>query len=53
MQDLKAIYTQVKGSISIHCKEYFEFGKNFQLYPRQSKMSDVEGISLSITAKCV
>ena len=53
MHDLKAIYTKVKASIGNHCKEYFEFGENTQLYPRQPKMSDMEVISLSIAAECV
>lgn len=53
MHDLKAIYAKVKEILSHHCKEYFEFGENIQLYTRSPKMTDMEVISLSITAECV
>ncbi len=53
MHDLKAIYVKVKGTIKEHCKEYFVFEENIQKYPRSPKMTDLEVISLSITAECL
>lgn len=53
MHDLKAIYTKVRTSILSTAKHCFAYGENHRFYPNPPKMSDLEVISLSITAECL
>lgn len=53
MHDLYSIYRKVKKQVSIHLKQYLEFGENVKHYPNQPKMSDLEIISLAITSECL
>ncbi len=52
MHDLKAIYDKVKTCLKSLTKEYFVYGENSRFYPNAPKMSDLEVISLAITAEC-
>lgn len=53
MHDLSTIYSKVKTSLKCVAKDCFEFGDNHRLYPNPPKMTDLEIISLSITAEAV
>lgn len=53
MHDLKAIYTKVRTSILATAKHCFVYGENHRFYPNPPKMSDLEVISLAITAECL
>ena len=52
MHDLKAIYNKVKTCLKSTSKEYFVYGENTRFYPNPPKMTDLEVISLAITAEC-
>lgn len=52
MHDLKTIYLKVEEVLKKHTKEYFEKDFNIQFYPNPPIMTDLEIISLSITAEC-
>lgn len=51
MHDLSSIYKKVKRIVKQQGKEYFVFGENTRWYPNPPKLSDVEVISLAITAE--
>lgn len=51
MHDLSSIYKKVKRIIKSAGKEYFVHGDNSRFYPNQPVLSDVEVISLAITAE--
>lgn len=53
MHDLKAIYDKVKEYLQTYTKDYFVYGENTRMYPNPPKMTDLEIISLSITAECL
>jgi len=53
MHDLKVIYNKVKSTLQSEAKEYFVFDGNFKNYPHKPKMSDLETVSLAITAECL
>lgn len=53
MHDLKAIYDKVWKQVRLCCKDQHLFGDNFNKYPNPPKMSDLEIISLAITAECL
>lgn len=51
MHDLSSIYKKVKRIIKSVGKEYFVYGENSKFYPRKPKLSDIDIISLAITAE--
>lgn len=51
MHDLSSIYKKVKQIIKQQGKEYFVYGDNSKFYPNKPILSDVEIISLAITAE--
>ncbi len=53
MHDLKAIYMKIWKQVKIALKEQLIFGDNIHKYPNPPKLSDVEIISLAITAECL
>ncbi len=53
MYDLKVIYNKVKATVQSEAKEYFVFDDNYRNYPNKPKMSDLETVSLAITAECL
>lgn len=52
MHDLTAIYNHVHHVIKLTAAHYFDEDGNAQLYPRSPKFSDLELITLAITAEC-
>ncbi len=50
MHDLSTIYKKVKRIVKTLGKEYFVYDENSKFYPYQPILSDVEIISLAITA---
>lgn len=53
MHDLPANYLKIFDLVKEALEEYLADGKNLQFYPNAPKMSDVEIISLAITAECL
>ena len=53
MHDLYVIYRKVKRCVRSVTKEYLDFSENVEFYPNAPKMSDLEIISLAITAECL
>lgn len=53
MHDLYRIYRKVKKAVKIATKENLDKHGNLMFYPHLPKMSDLEIISLSITAECL
>lgn len=53
MHDLSTIYKKVKRIVKTLGKEYFVYDENSKFYPHQPILSDVEIISLAITAEAV
>ncbi len=53
MHDIKRIYDQVKETLSNHAQQYFAFDENNQFYPNKPSFSDLELVSLALTAECV
>ena len=53
MHDLYTNYIKVRTQVSAALKENLVDGKNLRFYPNPPKMSDLEIISLSITAECL
>jgi hypothetical protein len=53
MHDLIAIYYKVRTCILRAAEDYFVHGENHRFYPNPPKMSDLDIISLSITAECL
>lgn len=53
MHDLDTIYKKVKRILRTTAKEYFEYGENSKFYPNPPKLSDLEIISLAITAEAL
>ena len=51
MHDLSSIYKKVKRIIKSIGKEYFVYGENAKFYPIQPKLSDIDIISLALTAE--
>ena len=52
MHDLKTIYTKVHKVLKHVAKEYFVFDENHRFYPNPPLMSDLQIVSLAITAEC-
>lgn len=52
MHDLKAIYDKVFNTLKHVAKEYFVHGENHRFYPNPPLMSDLQIVSLAITAEC-
>jgi len=52
MHDLKSIYRKVFRTLRQVAKEYFVYGENHRFYPNAPLMSDLQIISLAITAEC-
>jgi len=53
MHDLKTIYMKIRKQVKISLKEQLIFGDSIHKYPNPPKLSDVEIISLAITAECL
>lgn len=53
MHDLYANYSKVRRQVKVVLKQNLVDGKNLRFYPNPPNMSDVEIISLSITAECL
>jgi len=53
MHDLRTIYEKIKSVIRTIGKEYFVYGENTRFYPNSPKLSDLEIISLSLSAEAV
>jgi len=53
MHDLKTIYTKVRRTIMSLAKDYFDRYGNTRLYSNPPVMSDLDIISLTITAECL
>ena len=53
MHDLATIYGKVRNTIQSRTKNFFDGAGNTRTYPNPPKMSDLEVISLAITAECI
>ena len=53
MHDLYSIYTKVLKQVKSCLEEYLVGGGNVRFYSNKPKMSDVEVISLALTAECL
>ena len=53
MHDLYANYSKVRRQVKVALKQNLVDGENLRFYPNPPNMSDVEIISLSITAECL
>jgi hypothetical protein len=53
MHDLKRIYDSTLVVLKNHAKENFPFNGNSQFYPKAPLFSDIELVSLAITAECL
>ncbi len=53
MHDLFTNYTKIRRFVRTALKQYLVEGQNVRFYSNSSKMSDVEVISLAITAECL
>ena len=53
MHDLFVIHTKVKNSLRSLAEEHLDLTGNVMFYPDKPKMSDLEIISIAITAECL
>lgn len=53
MHDLYTNYAKIRKFVKSVLKQYLVDGQNVRFYPNSPKMSDVEIISLAITAECL
>lgn len=53
MHDLYPIYLKVRRYVKAALKDYLVQGDNLNIYPNLPRMSDLEIISLAITAECL
>ena len=53
MHDLYSIYTKVHKTLKRALKQYLVDGQNLRFYSNRPKMTDLEILSLSLTAECL